>query len=124
MLSNQLIQFWNDSFADAPMKFRFIVQPALAAYFAIRPGFADAAAGRGLFFWSLFGDPARRRELLREAWTDIGKVFIAAAVVDMIRPVHGGARDPSVAIRAGRRRACGPPVYRFPGSAQPVRPTP
>jgi hypothetical protein len=84
MLSNQLIQFWNDSFADAPMKFRFIVQPALAAYFAIRPGFADAAAGRGLFFWSLFGDPARRRELLREAWTDIGKVFIAAAVVDMI----------------------------------------
>jgi hypothetical protein len=84
MAADRLVQFWNDSFADAPMRFRFILQPAVAAYFAIRPGLADAAAGRGLFFWSLFGDRARRRQLLREAWTDIGKVFIAAVVIDVI----------------------------------------
>lgn len=77
---------WADitSGAHAPLSFRLILQPMVAAFFAIRAGMQDARAGRPLFFWAVVGDPAHRRELVREGWQHVGKVFIAAVVVDAV----------------------------------------
>lgn len=78
---------WTDitSGAHAPLSFRLIIQPLIAVFFAIRSGMQDARAGRPLFFWAVvMSDPAHRRELLQEGWKHVGKVFIAAVMVDII----------------------------------------
>jgi hypothetical protein len=69
---------------DGPMNFRLIMQPAMAAFFAIRSGVKDAKAGRPAFLWTTVTDPAQRSVLVREAWKDVGKVFILAIVLDAI----------------------------------------
>jgi hypothetical protein len=81
------MRVWTDitDGAHAPLSFRLIIQPLIAAFFAIRAGMQDARAGRPLYFWAVIAsDPERRRELLREGWLHIGKVFIAAIAVDTI----------------------------------------
>jgi hypothetical protein len=67
-----------------PMAFRLILQPIAASIIAMRSGLKDARQGRPLYFWSIFSDPVHRRELIREGWKDIVKVFIAAVVIDLI----------------------------------------
>jgi hypothetical protein len=70
---------------DGPFTFRLIVQPTVAAIFAIRSGLRDAREGRPPYlFWSVFTNAARRPELLRHLWKDVGKVFIVAVVLDVI----------------------------------------
>ncbi|HEY7337895.1 MAG TPA: hypothetical protein VH639_23585 [Bryobacteraceae bacterium] len=75
-----------------PMNFRLIVQPAVATILAVRAGLRDARQARPPFFWAVLFDPGHRRELLRQGWKDIGKVFIVAAILDTIYQlsVHGG----------------------------------
>lgn len=76
----------NDLFTrlDGPLHFRFFLQPAMATFFAIRDGLKDAREGRPAYFWSLFTDAEHRRDLLRNGWKSISKVFTLAAVLDVI----------------------------------------
>lgn len=67
-----------------PMKFRFLLQPTMAAVFAIRAGLKDAREGRPAYFWTIFTDPSQRHELLREGWKAVSKVFIVAVVIDVV----------------------------------------
>ena len=68
-----------------PLHFRFVMQPLVAVVLAIRVGLRDAREGRPpYFFWAVFTDKARRPELLRLAWKDVGKVFCAALMLDVI----------------------------------------
>jgi hypothetical protein len=67
-----------------PMSFRLLVQPAVALYFAVRDGRKDAREQRAPYFWGLFGDPQHRRDMLRNGWKSIGKVFLLAVVLDLI----------------------------------------
>src|SRR6188508_191087 len=67
-----------------PMKFRLVIQPLVAAIFAIRAGLADARAGRPPFFWGLFTHPEQRRTMLKSAFKDVAKVFTMATVMDLI----------------------------------------
>ena len=85
-LLDPFLRTWADiaSGKSAPLAFRFILQPAVAAFFAIRGGRGDARAGRPFFFRALLHDPAHRVHMLREGWKDIGKVFVLAAVMDCI----------------------------------------
>jgi hypothetical protein len=69
---------------DGPLHFRFFLQPAMAIFFAIRDGLKDARDGRPAYFWSLFTEPGARRDVLRSGWKSISKVFIIAAVLDVI----------------------------------------
>jgi hypothetical protein len=69
---------------DGPLHFRFFLQPAMAIFFAIRDGLRDARQGRPAYFWSLFTEPDLRRDRLRDGWRSISKVFIIAAVLDVI----------------------------------------
>ena len=67
-----------------PMNFRLVLQPIMAIIFAVWSGIKDARAGRPAFLWTTITDSSQRSVLLREAWTDVGKVFILAMVLDAI----------------------------------------
>jgi len=69
---------------SGPMHFRVYLQPVMATVFAFIAGRADARTGKVPYFWSLVSDPAHRREMLRDGWKDVGKVFVLAVVLDVI----------------------------------------
>lgn len=85
-----MLDLWTRSWDDitsgrhAPLAFRFILQPAVAAFFAFRAGRQDARDGRPLYMWALVRNRVQRGALLREGWRHIGKVFIVAIVMDAI----------------------------------------
>ena len=67
-----------------PMSFRFLLQPLVALFFAIRDGRKDAREGRAPYFWALFTDPGHRHAMVVSGWKSIGKVFIIAIVLDVV----------------------------------------
>ena len=69
---------------SGPMKFRLVLQPLMAAFFAIRGGLADAKAGKPPYFWALLWDHGQRVEMVKDGWKSVGKVFILAIVLDVV----------------------------------------
>jgi hypothetical protein len=69
---------------SGPMKFRLLLQPAMACIFAVRSGFKDAREGKPPYFWALWADPTHRVDMLRDGWKSIGKVFVLAVILDVI----------------------------------------
>ncbi len=69
---------------SGPMKFRLVLQPVMAAIFAIRAGLADARAGKPPYFWTLVTDPAQRAYMIKDGWKSVGKVFVLALVLDVV----------------------------------------
>jgi hypothetical protein len=69
---------------SGPMKFRLVLQPCTAAFFAIRSGLADARAGKAPYFWCLLTTPDERKDMLRDGWKSVGKVFMLALTLDVI----------------------------------------
>ena len=69
---------------SGPMWFRLILQPAVASFFAIRAALGDARKGKPAYLWAVFTDAEARRDLIREGWSTIAKVFIMAIVMDAI----------------------------------------
>lgn len=69
---------------SGPMKFRLILQPTMAAIFAIRSGLKDAHEGRPAFLWTVLTDPASRDDLIKDGWKSVGKVFILAMALDIV----------------------------------------
>lgn len=67
-----------------PMKFRLVLQPVMATFFAIRSGLADAKSGNRPYFWSLLSTPEDRIALLKSGWKSVGKVFVLAIVLDVV----------------------------------------
>jgi hypothetical protein len=70
-----------------PLTFRFVLQPLMAALLAVRAGLLDAKAGRPPYFWTILTNPAGRRELLREGWKAVFRIFVLAVVVDTVYQV-------------------------------------
>ena len=84
-MDEMLARFW-EHLGDrigGPLTFRLILQPVMAGLLATRAGLADARAGRPPYFWTILTDPAHRRDLLREGWKAIAKVFILAVAIDV-----------------------------------------
>jgi hypothetical protein len=69
---------------SGPMKFRLVLQPCMAAFFAIRAGLADAKAGKSPYFWGLLKDHGQRVEMLKDGWKSVGRVFILALALDAV----------------------------------------
>ncbi len=69
---------------DGPLHFRLIVQPTMAAIFAIIDGVKDAKLGRPAYFWALVANPEQRKELLKIGWKRVGKIFFLAVILDVI----------------------------------------
>lgn len=80
---------WTDLIGriEGPMNIRLVIQPLIACIFAVRAGLRDARAGNPPFFWAQAFDPDHRRILRRQALKDIGKVFVAALILDVVYQV-------------------------------------
>ena len=82
-------RIWQDMVGrtTGPMSFRLVLQPATAAVLAIKAGLRDARLGRPLYAWTIFHDPPHRLEFLEKGWKDIAKVFVLAALLDVVYQV-------------------------------------
>lgn len=69
---------------NGPMKFRLVLQPVMAVVFAVVSGLKDARTGQPPYFWALLHDPGHRRDMLRDGWKSVGKVFVLALVLDVV----------------------------------------
>jgi hypothetical protein len=69
---------------SGPMKFRLILQPLMATIFAVRSGLRDAKEGRPAYFWAIFTDSDNRRDMLRDGWKSVGKIFLIAIIIDIV----------------------------------------
>ena len=67
-----------------PMSLRLVLQPTMAAFFAIRAGLQDARMDRPAYFWALLTEPTHRRDMLREGWKAVAKVSAMAVIIDAI----------------------------------------
>jgi hypothetical protein len=85
-MQDTLSQLWENVIgrASGPMAFRFVMQPAMAAFFAIRSGLRDAKARRPPYAWTVVRDRQTRRQLILEAWRDVGKIFLLAVGLDCV----------------------------------------
>jgi hypothetical protein len=72
---------------SGPLHFRLLLQPLMATIFAVRAGMKDAREGKPAYFWALFSGPVQRKELLKEGWKAVGKVFIIAIIIDAVYQV-------------------------------------
>jgi hypothetical protein len=50
-----------------PMKFRLLLQPCMATFFAIRSGLQDAKECKPPYFWGLFTDKGERESMTKVA---------------------------------------------------------
>ena len=64
---------------SGPMSFRLLLQPGVATFLAIKAGLQDAREGHPAYFWAIVHDAAHRRQLLKNGWKSIAKVFAVAA---------------------------------------------
>src|SRR6266481_3676588 len=69
---------------SGPMKFRLVLQPCMAAFFAIRSGLADAKAGKPPYFWALLWDHGQRDAMIKDGWKSVGRVFMLALALDAV----------------------------------------
>jgi hypothetical protein len=79
-------RFWHD-LVDRPegeMRFRFILQPVMAAIAAVRDGREDARIGRPPFFVTMLRDPQERVGRLREALNATARIILLGLVMDVI----------------------------------------
>ena len=66
------------------LSFRLIIQPLVTGWFALRAGWNDAQQGRAPYGWEFISNPIKRRDLLRECWKDIAKIFVTAIIIDLV----------------------------------------
>jgi hypothetical protein len=81
----ELTRTWHEIIArpDGPFAFRFYLQPIMATIFAIRDGRKDARQNKPAYLWAVFTEKTqRRRELIRDGWQSVGKIFIIAVLID------------------------------------------
>jgi hypothetical protein len=69
---------------EGPLKFRFFLQPAMSIFLAVLSGLKDSREGKPPYYWELQEDPAMRKELLRDGWKSISKLFILAVALDCV----------------------------------------
>jgi hypothetical protein len=94
-------RFWENliSRPSGPMAFRFVMQPTVAAIFAIRDGIKDVRTGRAPYLWKVLTDRAQRGALLREGLAATSKIIIVALALDAIyQVVELGAFYPLEAV--------------------------
>jgi drug/metabolite transporter (DMT)-like permease len=72
---------------EGPLTLRLVLQPAMAAFFAVRAGLKDARQGRRPYLWKMVTNPELRRELLRLGWKDVRFVFLMAVLLDCVYQV-------------------------------------
>jgi hypothetical protein len=67
-----------------PMRFRFILQPAMAVIAAILHGIKDAKAGRSPYFWTMLSKPEKRAGRLREGLNATARIILLGIAMDVV----------------------------------------
>ena len=82
-------RIWHDLAArpDAPMRFRFILQPLMVAIIAIRHGLNDARTGRSPYFWTMLGNPCERGQRLSEGLNATARIILLGLLMDAVYQV-------------------------------------
>ena len=85
-MENLFARIWGNLIGriGGPLSFRLIIQPMVTGWFALRAGWNDAQQGRIPYGWEFISNPVKRRDLLREGWKDIAKIFVAAMIIDLL----------------------------------------
>jgi hypothetical protein len=84
MPADLLPPFWDELLArtDGPLQFRFILQPAMATFLAIRDGYRDAAGGRPPYLQDILRNPPGRAGRLKEGFQAATRVMLLGVVMD------------------------------------------
>jgi len=69
-----------------PFSFRFVLQPAMAAFYAIRDGVADAHQGKPAYFWDVLTRSGRRAQLATAA-RRVLRVIVLGVVMEVLYEV-------------------------------------
>jgi hypothetical protein len=79
-------RFWHDLIErpDGPMRFRFFLQPLMAAIAAIHDGREDARTGRSEYFMTVLRNPQKRVGRLREGLNATARIFLLGLAIDVI----------------------------------------
>ena len=79
-------RIWEDVIhrTEGPMSLRFILQPLISVVFAIRAGMKDAKSDTVPYLWRFISSKGKGKEIAKEAWKDVGKVFIVGVTLDIV----------------------------------------
>jgi hypothetical protein len=79
-------RFWHDLVErpDEPMRFRFILQPLMAAIAAIHDGREDARVGHSPYFMTVLRNPQERIGRLREGLNATARIILLGVAMDVI----------------------------------------
>ena len=79
-------RLWHDLIErpTEPMKFRFILQPTMAAIAAIRDGLKDARTGRTPFLVAMLRYPQKRIERLDEGLNATARIILLGLAMDTV----------------------------------------
>jgi hypothetical protein len=79
-------RFWHDLVErpDAPMRFRFFLQPLMAAIAAVHDGRVDARAGRSPYLMTVLRNSQERVGRLREGLNATARIILLGLVMDVI----------------------------------------
>ena len=85
-MDDMLARLWENlgGRIGGPLSFRLLLQPTIAMVLAVKAGLADAHAGKPPYLWSVMTNPDDRRDLLRNGWKSVAKVFVMALVIDVV----------------------------------------
>ena len=85
-MDEYIARIWHDlgGRVGGPLTFRLIIQPLVAIFLAVRAGLKDSREGNPPYFWSILTDQDHRRELLRNGWKDVARLFGFAVLMDLI----------------------------------------
>jgi hypothetical protein len=92
-----------------PGRFRFLLQPVMAAVLGIAAGRADERAGRPPYLYALLFDGQHRGAMARGAFRDIAHLLLAGVLVDSVcQWLILGASYPGAALIVGPVLIAGP----------------
>jgi hypothetical protein len=79
-------RFWNDLLdrPDGVMRFRFVLQPVMAAIAALRDGVEDAKLGRSPYIWTLVYSQSERGGRLAEGVISTARVLLLGLCMDTV----------------------------------------
>jgi hypothetical protein len=81
-------RIWHNLIArpNAPMWFRFILQPLMAVIVAIRHGLNDARTGRSPYFWTMLGNRRDRAQRLNEGLNATARIIFLGLIARRWHP--------------------------------------
>ena len=89
VIQDIVVRQWNDLLArpSGPLSFRFLLQPVMAAFLAVRAGLRDARLGREPYFKLILTDAASRGQRIRRGLAATSHIAIFGLVMDAIYQV-------------------------------------